>query len=87
MSLYQATLSSKGQITLPKELRKVLNLTEGSRVQFIVLQNGDVRLIPKVRNIMDAAGILSKPGRAPVTLEDMEQGIAEGAVHGAFDRP
>ena len=85
MKLLQATVSSKGQVTLPKEMRERLNLVEGSRVQFIMLADGDVRMIPKTRSIMDAAGMLSRPGRARVTLEDMERGVAEGATRGMFD--
>lgn len=85
MKLLQATVSSKGQVTLPKEMREQLNLVEGSRVQFIMLAGGDVRMIPKTRSIMDAAGMLSRPRRTRVSLEDMERGIAEGAIRGAFD--
>lgn len=42
----QAIISSKGQVTLPKALRDRLHLTTGDRVEFVVDEDGVVRLIP-----------------------------------------
>lgn len=80
MKYYEATVSSKGQVTIPKELRETANIVEGSKLQFVLLRNGDFRVIPQTRNIMDYAGVLSTPGRAPVSIGDMNEGIAEAAA-------
>lgn len=75
----QATISSKGQITLPKALREQLHLSTGDRVEFVVDENGSVRLIPKHLSVRMLKGILPKPD-TPVSLEEMERAIEEGAA-------
>lgn len=84
MALFQATVSSKGQVTIPKEIRERTGLTEGSRVQWIMSPNGQIRIIPKVKHILEAAGMLRRDGQKPITLEEMQAGIIAGAVHGGL---
>jgi antitoxin PrlF len=49
----EATVTSKGQITLPSELRKRLGLEKGSRIRFSIPANGPVQLEPVRYNIED----------------------------------
>lgn len=57
-----ATLSSKGQITLPKSVRDALGLKEGDRVLFRVLEGRAV--LAKVEDFLDLAGSVSvAPGK------------------------
>lgn len=84
MALFQATVSSKGQVTIPKEIRERAGLTEGSRVQWVLSPNGHIRIIPKVKHISEAAGMLRREGQKPVTLEEMQAGIIAGAVYGGL---
>ncbi|MFP4615123.1 MAG: AbrB/MazE/SpoVT family DNA-binding domain-containing protein [Thiohalorhabdus sp.] len=77
----EATISSKGQITLPKDLRDQLHLQTGDRVTFLVEEDGSVRLIPKHLSIRDLRGSLPKPSR-PVSLEDMDRAIEKGSAGG-----
>jgi antitoxin PrlF len=73
-----ATLTSKGQITLPKALRDRFHLSAGDRVEF-VLEDGDtVRLVVKRGSVKDLKGMLPRPN-APVSLEDMDEAIRKGA--------
>lgn len=72
------TLTSKGQVTLPKALRDRLNLAAGDRIAFIVEADDSVRLVVKPASIERLKGMLPRP-RQPVPLEAMEQAIAEGA--------
>lgn len=61
--LYYATVTSKGQITLPKELREALHLKAGSQVKF-VKRGGEVTVAPAVRRRRDfreALGTLTLP--------------------------
>ena len=59
----EAKMTSKGQITLPKEIRLKLGLKQGDRVRFIVEDDGRVRLLPAKRDISELMGILPSPKR------------------------
>lgn len=73
----QATITSKGQITLPKALRDHLNLAAGDRVEFILEDNNVVRMVPRTTSITRLKGMLPKPKR-PVSMEEMDAAIAKG---------
>ncbi len=75
----QATITSKGQITLPKALRDQLHLSTGDRVEFIIEKGGAVRLIPKHLSIRSLKGVLPRPTR-PVSLDAMDRAIEDGAA-------
>jgi len=75
----EATITSKGQITLPKALRDQLQLVSGDRVEFIIDENNVVRMLPRKASVKNLKGMLPKPDK-PVTLEEMEAAIA--AAHG-----
>lgn len=72
-------ITDRGQTTIPVAIRKHLNLKPGDRLRYLVLDNGDVYLV-RNRSVMELAGMLYKPGRKPVTLEEMDEGIAAGAA-------
>lgn len=76
-----ATLTSKGQITIPKEVRDALCLRTGSQVIFEADADGGYRLRAAggERGLLDLAGCISYAG-PPVTLDEMEEAIAEGAL-------
>lgn len=72
----EATMTSKGQITIPADIRKSVGLTAGERVVFTRLSDGTVLMRPKRRSILDLRGILKdarKKGRK-VTIDDMDIG-------------
>lgn len=75
-----ATMTSKGQITIPKDVREDLNLQPGSRVMFVKLLNGQYRLVPRTGTVEDFLGILHDPERPPMTIEDIGEAIAEGGA-------
>ena len=72
-----AAVTSKGQITIPVEVRKKLGLKAGDRVRFIEGENGEYILRPKTRSIMDLEGFVHWTGK-PVTIEEMNETIAKG---------
>jgi AbrB family looped-hinge helix DNA binding protein len=74
----EATLTSKGQITIPKEVRDALHLRTGDRLDFVVQSDGTVRVLPIKGSVKSLKGILPGPVR-PVTLEEMEQAIRRRA--------
>ena len=72
-----ATLTSKGQITLPKAIRELLRLDTGDTVDFIVGENGDVQVRAGRYDVRDLRGLLRKPGRKPVSLDAMDDAIRQ----------
>ena len=72
-----AALSSKGQITIPIEVRKKLGLKTGDRIGFIENENGEFVLKPKTGSIMNLKGIIKRTGK-PVTIQEMNETIAKG---------
>jgi AbrB family looped-hinge helix DNA binding protein len=69
-----STLTSKGQTTIPKEIRARLHLQPGDRVEFVVDEDGRVVMFPATVDAAELAGILRRPSR-PVTVEAMNQAI------------
>ena len=71
-----ATLTRKGQTTIPKEVREFLHLRAGDRMEFVMESDGRVWLRPAIRDISDLEGILPPPEK-PVSLEEMKRSIRE----------
>jgi len=69
-----ATMTSKGQTTIPKDIRDALGLRPKDQVQFTLLANGSVIMRVKKGSIKDAFGLLHRPGRKPIPLADMKIG-------------
>ena len=69
-----ATITSKGQITIPKDIRALLDLHSGDKINFIVEESGEVRFLPATQDISTLKGIISKPQKA-VTVEEMKTTI------------
>jgi AbrB family looped-hinge helix DNA binding protein len=70
-----ATLTSKGQITLPKVVRERLGVEAGDKVEFVETEPGVYKMIAATRDVRDLKGLVPKPAR-PVTVEEMGRVIA-----------
>ncbi|HET7131360.1 MAG TPA: AbrB/MazE/SpoVT family DNA-binding domain-containing protein [Gammaproteobacteria bacterium] len=70
-----ATVTSKGQITLPKVVRDRLGVGAGDKVEFVETAPGTFRLIAATRDVRTLKGLIPKPAK-PVTVEDMGRAIA-----------
>ena len=68
-----ATLTSKGQTTIPKEIRDSLGMKAGDRMTFTLMPDGTVVMRVKGKNVMELAGVLHKKGRKPVPIEQMSR--------------
>ena len=75
-----ATMTSKGQLTVPREVREDLGLVAGSKVMFVKLGPRDYRIVARTGRIEDLAGILHRPGQRPLTIEEINEGIAEAGA-------
>ncbi|MDQ3077706.1 MAG: AbrB/MazE/SpoVT family DNA-binding domain-containing protein [Pseudomonadota bacterium] len=74
-----ATMTSKGQITIPAEVRKRLRLKAGSKVDFIENRAGELVLKPRIGDIRSLRGIVKYDG-PPVSIEEMDEAIGEAVV-------
>lgn len=70
-----ATVSSKGQVVIPGDVRKRLGLVQGSVLRF-VLEADSVRLLPAAGDVRRLKGRLPKPP-VPVGVDEMNRAIAE----------
>jgi antitoxin PrlF len=68
-----ATLTSKGQTTIPKEIRDGLGMKSGDRMTFTLMPDATVVMRLKNKSITDLAGILHKKGRKPVPVEQLSR--------------
>ena len=76
---YDATMTNKGQVTLPKEVRKRLRVGEGDKVRF-TLVDGERIVVERVEHsIRDLFGILGMPRRS-ASLKDMDEAVRRHAV-------
>ncbi|WGV27430.1 AbrB/MazE/SpoVT family DNA-binding domain-containing protein [Halotia branconii] len=73
------TVTKTGQITLPEEIRQHLKLVSGSQVEFVIDEDGQVKIFPLNVAVETLSGILHRPGIPPTSFEDMETAISEGA--------
>jgi AbrB family looped-hinge helix DNA binding protein len=77
-----ATLTSKGQVTLPKSVRTGLDLCAGDRLDFVLRDDGLLEVVPLKQPASKLRGMLPKPPR-PVTIDEMNAAIRNrGARHG-----
>ncbi|MHB8370732.1 MAG: AbrB/MazE/SpoVT family DNA-binding domain-containing protein [Leptospirales bacterium] len=73
-----ATMTSKGQITIPLEIRSKLGLDKGDKVDFVDLGNNQFAIMPATEDVTKLKGLVKKP-RSPVTIEEMNATIAKRA--------
>jgi AbrB family looped-hinge helix DNA binding protein len=72
-----ASVTSKGQITIPIEVREDLGIKAGDRISFLKNERGEYVIKPKTGSIMDLKGMFKWTGK-PVTIEEMNGTIAQG---------
>lgn len=76
------TLTSRGQVTIPADVRAALKLKAGSQIKFIEIGHGQFAIVAATRHVQELKGILRKPAK-PVSLQDMEDAIAsQGGANG-----
>lgn len=70
-----ATLTTKGQVTIPKEIREALELHTGDKIEIIVTEKREAIIRPISKKVDEIFCKLHKPGRKAVTLEAMDDAI------------
>ncbi len=71
------TLTSKGQVTIPKKIRDELNLQPGDLLSFEIDKENHITVKPEKKSADQAYGILYSTEREALTGEEMDQGVAE----------
>ena len=72
-----STLTSKGQITIPKELRESMSIDAGDKIEFIINEQNEVVIKPITKKAIDVFGQLNKYKKnKPVSIEEMNEAIA-----------
>jgi antitoxin PrlF len=79
-----STITSKGQTTIPKDVRDRFNLKPGDRLEFVI-EGERVYLQPVNRSIKRLSGLLHQPGRPVLTLEQIEASLQQAAIDEAME--
>ncbi|SHE58666.1 looped-hinge helix DNA binding domain-containing protein, AbrB family [Modicisalibacter ilicicola DSM 19980] len=70
-----STLTSKGQVTIPAQVRASLGVGAGDRIEFVEVEEGKFAILAVNRSIQELKGMIRKPKR-PVSIEEMNAAIA-----------
>jgi AbrB family looped-hinge helix DNA binding protein len=72
----EATITSKGQVTIPKPVRDALGLETGDRIEFVGTEQGFL-VVPAKRELRSLRGMFKGRRRKPASIEEMKAAIAE----------
>ena len=84
-----STITSKGQVTIPKEIRERLGLRAGDRLEFQIEPDGKLKVTPMSRRVDQVFGMLSSKARAgrPLSPEDIDAGLRKPSGSGLGEGP
>jgi len=71
----QSTVTAKGQTTIPRSIRKHLNLHPGDKLEFVVTEGSEVLLRPATVDVTELRGLLHDAVKRPVAIEDMNAAV------------
>jgi antitoxin PrlF len=74
-----ATLTSKGQVTIPARVRQALGLGAGDRIEFVEISQNEFAIVPATGSVRELRGLFRGQPRKPVSIEEMNRAIAKGA--------
>jgi AbrB family looped-hinge helix DNA binding protein len=77
-----AVLTSKGQVTIPAEVRRRMGIDTGDRIEFVEVEGGGFVIKPAVDDVRSLKGLLKKPDK-PVSVEEMDAAIRRRAAVGS----
>lgn len=76
----QSKLTSKGQTTIPLQVRESLGLRKGDAIEFVIKGDGSVILQCATRDVHALRGFLHRSRMTPVSVEDMDAAVRKAAV-------
>jgi AbrB family looped-hinge helix DNA binding protein len=72
-----ATMTGKGQVTIPKQVRDAFDLHAGDKIEFVTGKEGEIVVRPIKKTVDDVFGRLFIPGRKPLSVEEMNEAIGK----------
>ena len=79
----QVTLSSKGQLAIPRRIRDAMGVGKGSQVTLVLHADGRLEMLPVRTRVADLFGLLARPGEAPLSVDAMEEAIENALAQDA----
>lgn len=71
-----STMTSKGQVTIPKSIRDRLELQTGDRLDFRLEEDGTIRIYPIARKVVDVFGVLAEKAKGSYTTREIDERLA-----------
>lgn len=71
-----ATLTTKGQVTIPKKIRELLRLYAGDKIEIIVTEKREAVIRPISKKVDDVFCKLHQPGRKAVSVDEMNKAVS-----------
>lgn len=75
-----ATLTSKGQVTIPRPVRAALGLDSGDRIEFVEVGKGQFAIVAATHSVQELKGLFRGKRSKPVSIEEMNAAIAKRAT-------
>jgi len=75
-----ATITSKGQVTIPLQVRSALGLDAGDRIEFVEVAKGQFAIVAATCSVRELKGLFQDRRRKPVSIEEMNAAIARRAA-------
>jgi len=69
-----STMTTKGQVTIPLDVRQRLGLDAGDRIEFVEIKDGMFAIKPAIEDVRSLKGLLRKPSK-PVSVDDMNAAV------------
>ena len=80
-----STITSKGQVTIPVQVRTALGVNTGDRIEFVETEKGRFAIIAATNSVRQLKGLIRKPA-VPVSVEEMNAAILRQAARGSKSR-
>jgi antitoxin PrlF len=77
-----ATVTSKGQITIPREIRERLQIKTGDRLDFRVDADGAVRIVPVAKKVAEVFGAFALKSRKPLSTSEIKKRLGRAFKEG-----
>jgi len=77
--LAAATITSKGQVTIPVRVRTALGVDAGDRIEFVEVEKGQFAIVAATRSVQELKGLFRGKRTKPVSIEEMNAAIARRA--------
>ena len=74
-----ATITSKGQVTIPVRVRAALGVEAGDRIEFVEVEKGQFAIVAATRSVQELKGLFRGKRSKPVSIEEMNAAIARRA--------